>query len=93
MSDKLLGTFQETAYPIPGGGMGFLTVDNSEANSHTYVYEPDKDLHQMTLEAFPSEKNFEVRATHSGLMVVCIYMPPQIYEWRRGYWYVEYAEI
>ena len=74
-----LGTFQETAYPIPGGGMGFLTVDNSEANSHTYVYEPDKDLHQMTLEAFPSEKNFEVRTTHSGLMVVCIYMPPQIY--------------
>lgn len=37
----------------------FLAVSNEDANTHTYVYEPERGLHQMTLEAFPSEDNYK----------------------------------
>ena len=39
------------------------TADN--ANSHTYVYEPKKSLHQMTLEVFPSEKTNSTNSKYS----------------------------
>ena len=42
-----------------GGGGGLLAVDNSEVNSHTYVYEPDKSLRKMTIEALPSPENYQ----------------------------------
>eukprot|EP00092_Neocalanus_flemingeri_P010472 GFUD01011283.1.p1 GENE.GFUD01011283.1~~GFUD01011283.1.p1 ORF type:complete len:1082 (+),score=181.23 GFUD01011283.1:264-3509(+) len=42
-----------------GGGGGFLSVDNSEVNSHTYVYEPDKSLRKMTIEALPTAENYQ----------------------------------
>ena len=42
-----------------GAGGGLLAVDNSEVNSHTYVYEPDKSLRKMTIEALPSAENYQ----------------------------------
>ncbi len=42
-----------------GGGGGFLAVDYTDANTHTYVYEPDLSFQQMTLEALPSESNYQ----------------------------------
>lgn len=43
-----------------GGGGGFLSPgDNSEVNSHTYVYEPDKSLRKMTIEALPTAENYQ----------------------------------
>jgi len=42
-----------------GGGGGLLSVDNSEVNSHTYVYEPDKSLRKMTIEALPTSENYQ----------------------------------
>jgi solute carrier family 12 sodium/potassium/chloride transporter 2 len=48
---------QETEFAVPAMA-DFLSVSNPDANSHTYMYEPDKGLHQMTLEAFPSEDNY-----------------------------------
>jgi len=42
-----------------GGGGGFLSVDNSEVNSHTYVYEPNKSLRKMTIEALPTAENYQ----------------------------------
>jgi len=43
----------------PGGGGGLLSVDNSEINSHTYVYEPNKSLRKMTIEALPTADNYQ----------------------------------
>ena len=43
------------------GTGGFLTVDIMDANSHTYVYDKNKELQQMTVEALPIEANFPVR--------------------------------
>ena len=45
-----------------GGGTGggsFLEVDIQDANMHTYVYEPNKSLTKMTIEALPSEENYK----------------------------------
>lgn len=43
-----------------GGGGGLLAPDNSALNSHTYVYEPDKSLRKMTIEALPTADNYQV---------------------------------
>ena len=43
-----------------GGGGGLLGVDNSALNSHTYVYDADKSLRKMTIEALPSPENYQV---------------------------------
>ena len=40
-----------------GGGGGFLDVEIMDANTHTYVYEPNKSLTKMTIEALPSEES------------------------------------
>ncbi len=49
---------KETEIHVPAMS-DYLSVDNAaEANSHTYVYEPNKSLHQMTIEAFPSHDNY-----------------------------------
>eukprot|EP00094_Tigriopus_californicus_P004519 TCALIF_04354-PA protein Name:"Protein of unknown function" AED:0.06 eAED:0.06 QI:92/1/0.5/1/1/1/2/0/94 len=37
---------------------GFLAVDNSELNAHTYVYDANKELKNMTVEALPDEGNY-----------------------------------
>ena len=42
-----------------GGGGGFLEVEAMDANMHTYVYEPNKSLTKMTIEALPSEENYK----------------------------------
>ena len=42
------------------GGGGLLAPDNSALNSHTYVYEPDKSLRKMTIEALPTADNYQV---------------------------------
>ena len=42
-----------------GGGGGFLDVEIMDANTHTYVYEPNKSLTKMTIEALPSEENYK----------------------------------
>ena len=38
---------------------GFLDVDCTDANSHTYVYNPQLSLRRMTIEALPSEEAYE----------------------------------
>ena len=42
-----------------GGGGGFLGVDNSEVNSHTYVYDPDKSLRKMIVDTLPNPENYQ----------------------------------
>ena len=42
-----------------GGGGGFLGVDNSEVNSHTYVYDPDKSLRKMIVDQLPNPDNYQ----------------------------------
>lgn len=56
MSGKANAAFEDEK---SGGGGGFLGVDNSEINSHTYVYNPDKSLRKMTIEALPSAENYQ----------------------------------
>ena len=34
----------------------FLEVDASDANAHTYVYNPNMSFTRMTIEALPSEE-------------------------------------
>ena len=46
------------------GGGGLLAPDNSALNSHTYVYEPDKSLRKMTIEALPTADNYQVLCPH-----------------------------
>lgn len=45
-------------------------MESAEADHHTYMYEPDRELHQMTLEALPAEENYQpldkVFAGHSS---------------------------
>lgn len=38
---------------------GFLDVDMSDVNAHTYVYQPNLSLRRMTIEALPSEENYK----------------------------------
>ena len=57
MSGKANAAFEDEK--SGGGGGGFLGVDNSEINSHTYVYNPDKSLRKMTIEALPSAENYQ----------------------------------
>ena len=42
-----------------GGGGGYLGVDNSEVNSHTYVYDPDKSLRKMIVDQLPNPDNYQ----------------------------------
>merc|ERR1739842_80323 len=37
---------------------GFLEVDTSDVNAHTYVYQPELSLRRMTIEALPSEEGY-----------------------------------
>jgi len=69
------GEQRKTSQTSVGGG-GFLSVEGSDINSHTYVYEADKSLRRMTVEALPSEDNYknladigEYRPTLEELMV------------------------
>ena len=36
----------------------FLEVDASDANAHTYVYNPNMSFTRMTMEALPSEEGY-----------------------------------
>ena len=56
-----------------GGGGGLLAPDNSAINSHTYVYEPDKSLRKMTIEALPTADNYQVLTPPSLQMpdIIC----------------------
>ena len=38
----------------------YQTVHSVDINTTTYVYEPDKSLRRMTVEALPNEKNYQV---------------------------------
>ena len=42
-----------------GGGGGYLGVDNSDVNSHTYVYDPDKSLRKMIVDTLPNSENYQ----------------------------------
>ena len=56
-----------------GGGGGLMAPDHSAINSHTYVYEPDKSLRKMTIEALPTADNYQVLTPASLLMrdIIC----------------------
>ena len=60
MSGKANAGFEDDKAGGGGGSGGLLAVDNSDVNSHTYVYEPDKSLRKMTIEALPSPENYQV---------------------------------
>ncbi len=59
--DEIVSATAATAVRRPSGvgSGGFLAVDYTDANTHTYVYEPDLSFQQMTLEALPSESNYQ----------------------------------
>ena len=42
-----------------GAGGGYLGVDNSDVNSHTYVYDPDKSLRKMIVDQLPNPDNYQ----------------------------------
>ena len=56
MSGKANGAFEDDK---AGSSGGFLGVDNSEINSHTYVYDAQKSFTKMTIEALPNPDNYE----------------------------------
>ena len=49
-----------TGFEDEKSGGGLRAPDNSTLNSHTYVYEPDKSLRKMTIEALPTADNYQV---------------------------------
>ena len=58
MAGKTNSGFEDEKGGAQGGGL--LGVDNSALNSHTYVYDADKSLRKMTIEALPSPENYQV---------------------------------
>ena len=58
-----------TGFEDEKSGGGLLGVDNSALNSHTYVYEPDKSLRKMTIEALPTAENYQVSRTKKYLYI------------------------
>lgn len=36
-----------------------LAVEAVDGHQHTYIYEPGREFHQMTLEALPTEENYQ----------------------------------
>ena len=36
-----------------------LDVETNDVNAHTYVYEPNLSLRRMTIEALPTEENYQ----------------------------------
>ena len=73
MAGKTNSGFEDEKGGAQGGGL--LGVDNSALNSHTYVYDADKSLRKMTIEALPSPENYQVRQRWSatrGASVLCI---------------------